>query len=664
MSKHKVFADPQQLNTAQLNWRNGQPYSVDYNDVYYSSICGIAEKKLVFIDANRLAQRWSADPNQNFCILEAGFGSGLNFLLCWRLWQQIGGRGRLNYVAIEGYPLHKNDLFTCHAMWPQLTPWAQQLQQQYPLPIKGFHRLLFDRLSLTLVQADMATAIKQIDVAPDAIFLDGFTPARNPAMWQSQTLSMLAQLGHVGTTISTYSAARVVKDALTKAGFVVMTQPGYGLKRHRLAGHLPTPPIQPEERLSKPWFERPSRQMPARAKIAIVGAGLSGAATAWSLAERGYQVSLFEQGDRKACGASGNRQAILYANLPDNPTLLGQWHQQGLQHSVRLLQQTMADTPSGYQLCGVLQLARKKSEEQRLKRIVERGFPAAWLYHVDAIGGTLLTGQQVSGEGLFFTNAGWVNSPLWCECLLQHPNIELHCQTRVNRLQPITEGWKLSLQTETHEHSITTAAVILANAAAANTLWPDAGLALKAIRGQVSILRQSSQQKIQTVVCRQGYIAPAQYGQHWIGASYNLHDTNTDIRATEHQINLDHIAEALPNMVGFDQKSVLGGWASVRAVTPDYMPLVGPVSDQQALQQRFYKLSQDANYCFTGAPRHWAGLYINAGHGSKGLITCPLAAELLASLIANEPLPVSRSLAEALNPARFIIRNLIRRKIS
>jgi tRNA 5-methylaminomethyl-2-thiouridine biosynthesis bifunctional protein len=82
------------------------------------------------------------------------------------------------------------------------------------------------------------------------------------------------------------------------------------------------------------------------------------------------------------------------------------------------------------------------------------------------------------------------------------------------------------------------------------------------------------------------------------------------------------------------------------------------------LQQRFDKLSQDANYRFTVATHHWPGLYINAGHGSKGLVTCPLAAELLASLMSGEPLPVSRSVADALNPARFIIRNLIRRKTS
>ena len=57
------------------------------------------------------------------------------------------------------------------------------------------------------------------------------------------------------------------------------------------------------------------------------------------------------------------------------------------------------------------------------------------------------------------------------------------------------------------------------------------------------------------------------------------------------------------------------------------------------------------------------GLYLSTAHGSRGLTSTPLAAELLASMICAEPLPFSRALCRALAPARFIIRDLARNRI-
>jgi tRNA 5-methylaminomethyl-2-thiouridine biosynthesis bifunctional protein len=54
------------------------------------------------------------------------------------------------------------------------------------------------------------------------------------------------------------------------------------------------------------------------------------------------------------------------------------------------------------------------------------------------------------------------------------------------------------------------------------------------------------------------------------------------------------------------------------------------------------------------------GLYVNVGHGSRGLTSTPLCAELLAAHICNEPRPLPRDLMQALSPARFVIRKLIR----
>jgi tRNA 5-methylaminomethyl-2-thiouridine biosynthesis bifunctional protein len=50
------------------------------------------------------------------------------------------------------------------------------------------------------------------------------------------------------------------------------------------------------------------------------------------------------------------------------------------------------------------------------------------------------------------------------------------------------------------------------------------------------------------------------------------------------------------------------------------------------------------------------GLYGLLGYGSRGLIWAPFAAELLASSLEGEPLPIERTLAEALDPARFVLK--------
>jgi len=56
------------------------------------------------------------------------------------------------------------------------------------------------------------------------------------------------------------------------------------------------------------------------------------------------------------------------------------------------------------------------------------------------------------------------------------------------------------------------------------------------------------------------------------------------------------------------------------------------------------------------------GLYVNTAHGSRGLSSTPLTAELLAGLICGEAPPLGRALCRALAPARFIIRDLGRNR--
>ena len=90
------------ITPARLEWRaddlgNVVPISLDFGDVYYSLVDGLAESRYVFIEQNHLPERftklWSNDEQNNtFTIAELGFGTGLNFLATWQVWHTIASQ--------------------------------------------------------------------------------------------------------------------------------------------------------------------------------------------------------------------------------------------------------------------------------------------------------------------------------------------------------------------------------------------------------------------------------------------------------------------------------------------------------------------------------------------------------------------------------------------
>ena len=101
------------IDTAIINWTgDGRPRSVQFEDIY-SSLDGLEESRYVFLQQNRLKERWLQYPsNACFTIAELGFGAGMNFLATWDLWLSLPKNNRplLNFISFERYPLKKADL--------------------------------------------------------------------------------------------------------------------------------------------------------------------------------------------------------------------------------------------------------------------------------------------------------------------------------------------------------------------------------------------------------------------------------------------------------------------------------------------------------------------------------------------------------------------------
>ena len=654
-----------QLPNAQLDWDDqGRPYSRVFDDVYFSDLSGLEETRYVFIEQNRLQERFAALPADGRLVIgETGFGTGLNFLCAWQLFDQHAVAGaRLHFVSVEKYPLTAADLQRALALWPQLKPFADQLLAQYVAIHQGFQRLVLDngRVTLTLLIGDALEMLPQLDGQVDAWFLDGFAPAKNPDMWTAELFAELARLAAPDSTISTFTSTGWVRRLLNAAGFKMKRTPGIGHKWEILRGvFLGWPAEVAAPPAAKPWFARPPLRNSERRAL-VIGAGLAGCATAASLAARGWQVSLLERHAAIAQEASGNPQGVLYLKLSAHGTALSQLIVSGFGHTRRVLEHLHRGVD--WDGCGVLQLAFNAKEAERQAQLAA-AFPADLLHLLDQPQAAAQAGIALAHGGGFSPEGGWVHPPALCQWQAAQPNVHVLPHNDVLALRKVDDQWQ-AWDGDTLLASAPT--VVLAGAAEIKRFEQSADLPLKRIRGQITRLAQTAEsQSLATVVCAEGYVAPARLGEHTLGASFDFTSDDLTPTTAEHLGNLQLLEEISSDLVsrlhaGELDTEQLQGRAAFRCTSPDYLPIVGPLADGQAFNQAYAALSKDARQV-PDVPCPWLdGLYVNSGHGSRGLITAPLSGELLAAWLDNEPLPLPRAVAEACHPNRFALRRLIR----
>ncbi|WP_419711431.1 bifunctional tRNA (5-methylaminomethyl-2-thiouridine)(34)-methyltransferase MnmD/FAD-dependent 5-carboxymethylaminomethyl-2-thiouridine(34) oxidoreductase MnmC [Pseudomonas sp. NFX224] len=653
------------LPHALLDWDDqGRPYSRVFDDVYFSDKSGLDETRYVFIEQNRLAERFAALPHGGRLVIgETGFGTGLNFLCAWQVFEQHAAAGaRMHFVSVEKYPLSPADLQRALALWPELKVFADQLLEQYVAIHQGFQRLTLanGRVTLTLMIGDALEQLPQLDAQIDAWFLDGFAPAKNPDMWTAELFVELARLAAPGSTISTFTSTGWVRRLLNAAGFKMKRTPGIGHKWEILRGEFlgwPQEVLAPTA--AKPWFARPAPLTGERQAL-VIGAGLAGCASAASLAARGWQVTLLERHADVAQEASGNPQGVLYLKLSAHGTALSQMIVSGFGYTRRQLEHLQRGTD--WDDCGVLQLAFNTKEAERQRQLAE-AFPEDLLQLLDQPHAQELAGIGLAHGGLYYPEGGWVHPPALCQWQAAHQDIQLLTHHDAVQLRKVEDQW----QAWDGERLLASAPVVVLAGAAEIQRFPEsAGLPLKRIRGQITRLMQTPQsQALSTVVCAEGYVAPARLGEHTLGASFDFKSDDLTPTTAEHLGNLAMLEEISHDLVTRLQADTLApeslqGRAAFRCTSPDYLPIVGPLADGQAFNNAYAVLGKDARQVPDIDCPWLDGLYVNSGHGSRGLITAPLSGELLAAWLENEPLPLPRTVAEACHPNRFALRRLIR----
>lgn len=609
------------LKPADLQWsEDGSLESPLYGDVYFQRKGGREESDYVFLQGNDLKQRFAQlSETSGFNIGELGFGTGLNFLLTASLFLQQAPKGaHLTYVGIEKHPLRPADIERAQALWSDLSSLAQDIQRQYPPLMSGFHHIdvAGGRIRLTLVFGDAAEILPEISGSFDAWYLDGFSPAKNPDMWQEDMFGQIAALTKPGGTLATFSVMGGMRRRFKAEGFDVEKRKGFGIKWSMTTAKKQGAPA-PAPAIHK--------------RIAVLGAGIAGCSAAAALALRGCHIDIFDIATQAAQGASGNPVAIIYPKLTEAPSFKGTYHLLSFCRTQALLRHL--SLPS-WRACGVRHLDMNDEDTGHHHALIEKnGCPPEFMRH---------------DNGLLQPTAGHLSPIEFCSRLLDTPGITKIFGKTAPCIDTLTKNYD---------------AVIIASAHNSKDYAQTSWLPLQALRGQVTFARTTPvSAKLQNVVCHKGYIAPAVDGMHCLGATFQKEEPGDHSTRAEDDIeNIDTLAQNMPEL-GITQQDVAGSRAGYRTTTPDKLPMIGPCPDAAAFMLSHAALRQGEDTSHVPTP-YLDKIYLSTGFGAHGIAGAPLAAEILAAEICDEPLPVPQSLMAHLLPERFLRRDLKRRKI-
>lgn len=570
-----------------LDWTDdGQPRSRLFGDVYFSAEDGLAETRAVFLDGCGLPDAWAG--RRRFVVGELGFGTGLNIAALLELWRRTrSSEGRLHVFTVEGYPISAEEAARALARWPELAHAAQALVARWPGRARGVHRMELPDFAVVVdvFVGDVAEALSGWTGRADAWFLDGFSPALNPQMWSDEVLGLVGARSAPGARAATFTVAGQVRRGLAAAGFAVEKRPGFGRKRERLEARHPG---QPQD---------------ARARrVAIVGAGIAGAAAARAVRALGGEALVFEA-EAPGAGASGNPAALVTPRLDAGLGAPARLFARAFGRAVALY----GDLPEAIVATGVLQLAMTDRDLARFAKIA-----ASDLFEPGSLG--LLEPAEAARR-------------------LGEPAPAALDQRAALVVEPprILDAWlgPVERRAVARVEDLDADAVVVAAGLGAHALLP--GLPLQPVRGQAS---WTPGVKWAIAAAWGGYVLPTRDGVLF-GATHDRDDAQADLRPADHARNVTILARALPGLAArladHLAEAPLQGRAAIRAVTPDRSPVAG-----------------------ASAP----GVFALTGFGSRGFAMAPLLAEHVAALALGAPSPLPAEAQTLVDPARFARRDV------
>ena len=345
------------IEPAELAWRDGQPYSKAFQDIYHDRD-GVGEIERVFLapaDFEGLLAR-----RRPLVIGELGFGTGLNFAVIAR--HCLAAGVRLHFMSFEAAPISPRDFQNISQARRAAEPIYPELARVYPPLLPGWHRrsLAAGSIQLSLFWGDVEAGIQSLTAQrtpADLWLLDGFAPDRNPDMWSAELMNTIAGTAAEGTRVTTFTAAGRVRRALTAAGFEMRRVDQRPHKRESLAG----------------TFRGRGLQRPQRPEaITVVGAGLAGAAVARELADSGLPVTVLEAAAEPATGASGIPATVMHPRLHHDGSDGATLKAIAYAHAIAATRRMVEWGDSGLVRTGALQIPSPNFPVERLEAVAER----------------------------------------------------------------------------------------------------------------------------------------------------------------------------------------------------------------------------------------------------------------------------------------------------
>ena len=610
------------LAPAMISYRDGILRADNFDDLYFSADNGLDESQHVFIDGNHIADRLCNVAH--FTIAETGFGTGLNFLAVMKLLGDMVAKPpimrQIDYISIEARPLPTDMIAKSHQAFPAIKKQSKKLIAALPPYWPGLHRCNFlgGKLRLHLIYGDANDALPNANFIVDAWFLDGFTPAKNPELWNRDLLLAIGRLTRAGGSFATFTAAGAVRRGLADAGFQVEKCQGFGRKRDMLIGRKPLKGRLASSKLDTdrghpPLFETDR-------KIAIIGGGIAGASLAAGLALRGVRPHIIEAGERLAVASSGNRLALQFSRLSVDHNISSRMSADCLSYAAR--KSDIADAVISKK---VISLDWPDREAVRHAKFRTQFWPADLMQFIDAEAASGHAGIKLPIGGVLHPHGRVIDPVLLTRYLAGDSQTSLGF--RVVEIGCNDDGFHLVASDGRRVSCDQLAFAGGADLDALNRLLAVTGIAVDITSGQVSHVPETANLfGLRAGISYGGYLTPAKDGYHELGATFDR-SAETEILESAHYHSRDSLPAGLA--IQMPDPKAYGARVSRRASTPDHNPVCGEIA---------------------------ANLFALGALGARGLTLAPLLGDMMAAQMLNMPVTLGLDIRARLDPFRFRLR--------
>ncbi|EAH5199498.1 bifunctional tRNA (5-methylaminomethyl-2-thiouridine)(34)-methyltransferase MnmD/FAD-dependent 5-carboxymethylaminomethyl-2-thiouridine(34) oxidoreductase MnmC [Campylobacter upsaliensis] len=605
------------MKKARVIFKDNTPYSLDFEDFYFNSQEGVEESRFVYTEA------FEWEECESFIIAETGFGIGLNFFLTLQNFLKTKKRPkRLFYVSVEGFYLEPSFLREAYkrlGIYEEIKELLEQFLLFYPKCAKGIYRFYFKDCFLDLVFDDISV-LKRLEFEANIWYLDGFSPSKNSLMFDENTLFEIARLSKLNATILSFSSSSFLQKNLKHCGFDVAKVKGFR-KREMVRAFLKH---KKQMTNREAYFQKVSAKFENK-KVAIIGAGISGALLAYELSLRGFEVEIFEKNATLYEGASSNESGILSSLILNPQSALGNFSLNAFVEASRFYRQIL-----DLKLKGVYEFAYTLQMQQRFFTQKDNAY------------------FQIAQNKAFLDYGGHIYPKEILSSLFEKAGVKIYFNHHFSHYERENETFNLIFKNASKRCKF--GILIYALGADAKDFLHYEAMLLSRVRGQLTHLKPFF--KTEFPLSSKAYICPPKSNLQVIGATYDRLNANPKGQRKDDEENLEKIKEFLK---GDKEIEILGSRVGFRSYSSDRFCIAGAAYDEEFYKQNYKALLWHKNKPQI-SPQNISNLYLSLAQGSRAFSSSVLCARYLCALINDEPLGFYADFIPHIHPARFLIR--------